>query len=95
MLGLVLKAASLAAFLLPALVRAALDKPALWPNLDFTHAGLQKALPNHGYTITAFLDGYISSACAERADAEGYKYADVKTYVVKYDDVRIASLGVS
>ncbi|KAH8895567.1 hypothetical protein GQ53DRAFT_820390 [Thozetella sp. PMI_491] len=80
------KAAGLATLVLPNAALALLDKPALWPNLDFLKSGLASVLPGHSHTVAQFQDGWIANACKERAIAEGYDPWKFKTYVVTYDD---------
>ncbi|KAH8901652.1 hypothetical protein GQ53DRAFT_674887 [Thozetella sp. PMI_491] len=84
-----LKTVAAAALALPGVALATLDKPALWGNLDFLHAGLAANLPSHSYKVAAFLDGYIATACLERAQADGYDPKLITTYSVTFSDCTV------
>ncbi len=87
MVSSLIKTFAAVALAMPGAVLASLSKPALWPNLDFLHAGLAANLPSHSYTVSTFIDGYIATACLERAQADGFDPWDITTYVVTFNDV--------
>ncbi|KAL8852004.1 MAG: hypothetical protein Q9221_003109 [Calogaya cf. arnoldii] len=70
--------------------RAALDKPALRPNLDYLEQGLLDNLQPTRSTWDIWGPGWIPEDCKRMTANAGLNPFDVETYNVKYDDCDMA-----
>lgn len=77
---------ALATGLLTVNVAALLDKPSLWPNLNFLGEQLSN-LPATSSQVTAWAGSSISQVCRDRAVSEGVDPSTMKQYSVALGDV--------
>lgn len=68
-----------------------INKPAAWPNLDQFGPALN-TLPRTTYTISPWVNGYISQGCRDRVVLDGRDPTSFKSFTVSMGDVSIPDL---
>jgi hypothetical protein len=63
-----------------------INKPAAWPNLDHFGPALN-TLPRTTYTISPWVNGYISQGCRDRVMLDGRDPTRFKSFTVSMGDV--------
>jgi hypothetical protein len=63
-----------------------INKPAAWPNLDQFGPTLN-TLPRTTYTISPWVNGYISQGCRDRIVLDGRDPTRFKSFTVSMGDV--------